>query len=197
MTFEHQGTNYRLDGIAGLHVGDFLAAGEGVTCKEDLKENHRVDPASSRGRFSSLVIRYRFGTLDFAEKITFCGAEIFQSRDLGYISMDLEQYIHHVKPITVEKARRQTPDSERTPREVSSLRSLIGALQWPAAQCCPHLSATVSFLQAKMSKAVVMDLLEANRALRFIKNCADLKLQFESLPADFGDWRVGIYTDAS
>ena len=28
MTIEHQGAYYKLDGIAGLHVDDFLAAGE-------------------------------------------------------------------------------------------------------------------------------------------------------------------------
>ncbi len=75
--FEHQGTNYNLAGTAGLHVEDFLAAGEGVTCKEDLKEIHQVDPASSRGRFSGLVCRYRFGALDFAKKITFLRSRYF------------------------------------------------------------------------------------------------------------------------
>ena len=129
--------------------------------------------------------------------IAFCGTEMLQSHDLGHTSMDLEQHIHHVKPIAVEKAGRQTPDAECTPKEVSALRSLIGALQWPAAQCCPHPSATASFLQAKMSRAAVLDLVEANRALRFVKNCAGLELQFESLPADFGDWRLGIYADAT
>ncbi len=83
MTFEYQRANYKLDGIAGLHVDDLLAAGEGVTCKEDIQENHEVDPTSCRERSSSLVCRYRFGTLYFAENITFCGAEIFQSRDRG------------------------------------------------------------------------------------------------------------------
>ncbi len=77
-----------------------------MTRKKDLKENHQVDPASIQGRFSSLVRRYKFGALYFAEKITVCGAEIFQSRDFGHTSMDLEQHSHHVKPTTVEKARR-------------------------------------------------------------------------------------------
>ncbi len=106
-------------------------------------------------------------------------------------------YIHHVKPITVEKAGRQRPDSERMPKRMNALRSLIIVTDWPAAECCPHLSATVRFPEAKMSRAVVLDLLEANRVLCFIKNCADLKLQFESSPADFGGWRVGVYMDAS
>ena len=88
----------------------------------------------------------------------FCGADIFQSRDFGNISINIDQYTRNVKPIVVEKARGQTPDSECTPKEVSAPRSLIGALQWPAAQRCPHLSATLSFLQAKMSRAVVLDL---------------------------------------
>ncbi len=83
MTSEYQVANYKLDGIAGRHADDFLEAGEGVTCEDDLKEYHRVDPASFRGGFSSLVHRYRFGTFDFAEKITFCAAVICRSRDFG------------------------------------------------------------------------------------------------------------------
>ncbi len=125
MMFEHQGANYKLDGLAGLCVEDFLAAGEGVTCKEVLKENHQVSPAGFRGRLSSLVRRYRFGTSGFAREITFRGAELFQPRDLERVSVEPEQYIHHVRPITAEKARRQMLDSECTPKEVSALCWLI------------------------------------------------------------------------
>ncbi len=50
MKFEYQGTIYKLDGIVGLPVDDLLADANGVTCKEDLKENHQVDPTSLRGR---------------------------------------------------------------------------------------------------------------------------------------------------
>ena len=102
-TVEYQGELYKLDGIGGLHVDDFLAAGEGACTQNDLKDGG--EPDCFRGRFANLVRRYRFGTLDFGEEILFCGAEIFQSGDFGYIEMDLEQYTHHIKPITVEKAR--------------------------------------------------------------------------------------------
>ncbi len=77
MTSEYQGANFKLDGIAGLNVDDFLAAGEGATCKEDLKENHQLGPASFRGRFSSLVRRYRLELFTSRRRSFFSGAEVF------------------------------------------------------------------------------------------------------------------------
>ena len=52
-------------------------------------------------------------------------------------------------------------------REIGKLRSLLGALAWPATQCIPMLSASVSLMQASMSAPTVADLLEANTTLRF------------------------------
>ena len=101
-----------------------------------------------------------------------------------------------MKPISVEKARRSTPHDACTPREITALRSVVGAMQWPASQSSPVISTTVSLRQATMDKALVQDLLEANKDLRFLKTCADIKLIFECLPR-LPQWRIGCYSDAS
>ena len=47
-----------------------------------------------------------------------------------------------------------------------------------------------------MAKAEVADLLEANKALRYVKANPDLKLNYEDMPP-LEKWRLGVYTDAS
>ena len=70
--------------------------------------------------------------------------------DLRTITLDLEDYIRYTKPITVEKARKQSGEEKVAPREQSQLRGLLGALAWPN-QVMPHLAASVSLAQAATS----------------------------------------------
>ena len=56
-------------------------------------------------------------------------------------------------------------------KETAKLRSLIGALAWPATQCAPTLAASMSLLQA--ANPTVNDFLEGNQALRFAREAVD------------------------
>ena len=65
-------------------------------------------------------------------------------------------------------------------REHRAAQQLAGSLQWPAAQCAPHLCSSVS-LQAVSTKSVAQDLIDINKTLRFAKGCAEVPLRFERL----------------
>ena len=81
--------------------------------------------------------------------------------------------------------------------EQRSLRAIVGAMAWPANQCVPQISATCSLLQAAVSSAKVMDLIEANKGLRFLKEVAtDFKLQIHR-HGETSELRFGVYSDAA
>ena len=67
---------------------------------------------------------------------------MLQSFGHDAVKMNLKKYVHHIKPITVEKARKDMVGDDLDEREVAKLRSLIGALAWPA---------SVSLMQSAMS----------------------------------------------
>ena len=194
MVSEVNGQRVVLDGLMGLHVDDIVVAGEGVYNPEDVTEPSGV-PSCFAERLYVLLHRFKFGSVDYGEKMVFCGCQLQQSMDLRTVSLDLENYIRHTKPITLEKARKQDGDDKLTPREQSLLRGLLGALAWPANQVMPHLSASVSLAQAATSNAKV-SITEANKILRFAKETADIPLVFRAHGED-GQIRFGCYTDAS
>ena len=71
-----------------------------------------------------------------------------QALDSATVTFDLQKYIHQLKPLNIEKARKAQPNEKATPKEQSQLRGLLGGLAWPANQTQPHLAASVSLAQA-------------------------------------------------
>ena len=192
---EVNGHRMVMDGLMGLHVDDIVVAGEGVFNPEDVKEP-AGEPSCFAERLYVLLNRFKFGSVDYGEKMVFCGCQLQQSVDLRSVTLDLENYIRHTKPITLEKARKQDGEDKLTPREQSMLRGLLGALAWPANQVMPHLAASVSLAQAATSTAKVANIAEANKILRFAKETADTPLVLRAHGED-GQIRFGCYTDAS
>ena len=74
----------------------------------------------------------------------FCGSEEAQSFNHETVEIKHEQYIKKVKPISIEKIRRQMVNDPVADREKNQLRGLIGAMQWPAAQSMIHAAAAVA-----------------------------------------------------
>jgi hypothetical protein len=191
-----------IDGVLALHVDDFLGGGEGVNSAADIKRSKSgmADPDSFLGREQSLTQRYRFGSWNFAkekEEIVFCGCQMSQSKDKSEISLGTEDYITKVSPIQVAKEKRMKTSTPCSAQEMSALRGLTGALQWPASQCTPHLQCTVSHLQSSVAEATIEDLLTANRALKFAKVNSDIKLYYKKVAETLQEVKLGGYTDAS
>ena len=117
-------------------------------------------------------------------------------QSLGHdaVSLSLKEYVHSVKPITVEKVRKQRPADSLDEKKIAKLRSLLGALAWPATQAPPMLSAAASLLQASMARPTIADILEANKTLVLPKSvradCAQPRLRRPNLV-------LGVCTDAA
>ena len=77
---------FAVDGIMGLHVDDYLGAGEGMNGTGNLEGDYDGSFASFRDRFCGLSRRFRFGSWDFGPVIRFCGADgvIFGQRQLDH-----------------------------------------------------------------------------------------------------------------
>lgn len=95
-----------------------------------------------------------------------------------YMILHQKEYLQKVKPMTLAD---QDEERQLSAKELSMLRGLLGAMQWPATQTSPHLSASVSLLCGKVSAATVSTATQANKLLRFAKSNNDVGLQFSNL----------------
>ena len=199
------GEIFVVDGILGLHVDDYLGAGECIYGANDAgksKGDEFEEPINFASRVRLLAQSFRFGTWDFGEedRLMFCGTAIQQSLNNDSVTLSLQDYTK-LKPIPVEKARKSTPDAPLESSERKHLRALIGALAWPSGQCLPPLAASVSIHQASSSAPTIQDCLATNKTLRFAKrwsrNVKEFVLTLRKHGESLEQLRFGVYTDAS
>ena len=169
----------RLCGMICLHVDDMLGAG---------------DPNSPvyQDVINRLQQIFSFREWKDGENLEYCGANIEKKPD-GTLRLHHAEYLKKVKPMTL--ARHLGPESELSNQEVTALRGLLGALQWPAVQSSPHLQASTSIYSGSVSRGLVKTAQEANRLLKFAKDNADVGLTYS--PLDLGDVRIVTAFDAS
>ena len=70
-----------------------------------------------------------------------------------------------LRPISLPRRRCLDRSAEATEGEVKALRAVAGSPPWVARQCRPDEAGTASNLQGSLSRAVVKDLADANRAV--------------------------------
>ena len=138
----------RLCGMICLHVDDMLGAG---------------DPNSPvyKDVIHRLQQMFSFREWKDGENLEYCGANIEKKPD-GTLRLHHSDYLKKVKPMTL--ARHLGPESELSSQEVTALRGLLGALQWPAVQSSPHLQASTSIYSGSVSRGLVKTAQEANSA---------------------------------
>lgn len=154
----------RLTALIILHVDDLLIGAEAG--------NPRVNQA-----LMDLKKKFNFGKWDeltTKTPVKYCGGTIIKTEEA--IELSYEEYMKKVCPMTIQKSRK--PTDVITAGEMSKARGLIGALQWPATQGMPALSASVSIQAGELSGANVEALQGLNKTLRFGKNNANVKLRF-------------------
>ena len=153
----------------GVHVDDLLGGGDESSsvyakAKDDLKRE----------------FQFKHWTSDQeTDTLEFCGCKLVKKGDAWVLHQ--QDYMAKVKPLTIQDSR--DPNRELNQKEVSGLRALLGALQWPSTQTSPHLCASVSLVCGMVSKAVVETAQAANKILRFAKQNSDVGLKFMKLGA--------------
>ena len=169
----------RLCGMICLHVDDMLGAGDGSSpVYQDVIKRLRE--------------MFSFREWKDGDNLEYCGANIEKTKD-GTLRLHHTSYLKKVKPMTLGK--HLGPESELSSQEITSLRGLLGALQWPAVQSSPHLQASTSIYSGSVSRGLVKTAQEANRLLKFAKDNADVGLTYS--PLDLNEVRIVTAFDAS
>ena len=125
--------------------------------------------------------------MDEDDKMDYCGSDGTQTphwnnpkSNSSEIEVKMATYAKNLKPITIDQ---KSSDNARelTITEKRQLRGLLGVLQWPSSQACPHLSASVSIHQGQLPTATVATAKEANKTLRFYKQNSDVGLKMKKI----------------
>ena len=170
-----QGDSQVLHGIAGMHVDDGLCGG-------DPKFQNRIQQLQQTLPFGSQK----------QSKFTFTGIGLDQLPDMS-IRACQKGYVEAILPIHVVRDRRQSPESPVNASELTSLRGLIGSLQYAVTHTRPDLAAKLGEIQSQMSGPTVQTMLDANKVLREAKEFQSVTVTFQSIPVcdltfvSFGD----------
>lgn len=84
---------------------------------------------------------------------------------------------------------------EITEKERTKLRGVVGAANWLMSSTRPDIAVHAGFLQQRISKALVSDLIEANKLVGKIRDHAHVKITIRSIPLEKAT--VIVSTDAS
>lgn len=167
-----------LCGVIGLHVDDFIHAGN--------------------TSFNSIVIESVLNTFKVGknEKSAFMYTGFYIHQDNEGIVLDQENYtknVIEVPDINIDRVKAKTEPLNESER--SLLRKMTGSINWVVRATRPDLSFEMIELSTKFKSGTVEDLIRARKCLLNIK-------QFESairIP-DLGNpkyWEIVCYTDAS
>ena len=171
-----------LDGMICLHADDMLGAGDkkvraGCCFSQIIKELQKLFefcPWEQLGA-GNQNLEYR-------------DADFYMTDD-DALHVGYAKYTGKIKPITMN-SKRTDMDTAASTSEIRQ-RGLLGLLQWPAAQGCPHLACSVSMLQDQFGTATRRTLIEANQALRFL-NTNDIGLTYRRFSDDYSHYLTEV-----
>ena len=86
-----------------------------------------------------------------------------------------------LRSISLPHGRCLDSSAEASEVEVKALRAVAGSLSWVARQCCLDEAGTASTLQSSVSRAVVKNLSDANRAVNRLKQTEDVGLLIHTI----------------
>lgn len=157
--------NGELGGLICLHVDDMIIGGN--------TEFHEVVLQPLRNRYPFKHWKKGSGM--------FLGKRLRQEADFSIIC-DQEEYGNKVSTIPISKERRKSKDSAVTEQERKRLRGVIGAANWLMGNTRPDISVMNAFLQQRIQRATVSDLIEANKLVAKIRDFSHVKIKIKPIP---------------
>ena len=168
----------QLNGIIGTHVDDFLMAGA---------ENW-IDKMVEK-----IKVHFLLGKVE-KKDFLYCGYRIKQ--EAGRITMDQREYAAEVPQLVIAPSRKKEKDMPVTDAERKQIRAAAGKMGWLARATRPDLIRAQVEASARVTRAVVSDLKDVQKALAKIQNVDSIAI-VPKLPADPDNWVVHLATDAS
>jgi len=164
------------EGVLASHVDDFIWSGS-VEFEQSVIPHIRS--AFNVGR-------------EEKDAFSYVGIEL-TSVD-GIISLQQQDYVDNLKPITVDRERRNQRDSLLLEQEFDLFRSKVGQILWVARQSRPDVMFDACNLASSIKKATVQSLIDTNKVVRKLK-AEKLRLQFQYLGEK--DLEIVVFSDSS
>ena len=172
-----------LIGALVLHVDDLLVGGE-QSNKEFQAAIANLRKIFDFGKWQELLQ---------GGHILYCGGKL--ERTKKGISLGYADYIRKIAPLTVNRNYKES--APLGTKEIGKLRGLIGALQWPAGQGLPTLSASLSIQAAGVPTATNQLVGELNKTLRFAKTQDAYRLSMNKVFDSLEDMCMVVFSDAA
>lgn len=174
--FTYHDADHQLQGLLMSHVDDFLWAGNPV-----FKQNviHRIKSIFKISSENSAVFKY-------------VGIKI-QQGDNG-ILISQNEYAQEIDEIEIDPSRLKEHNEPLNEEEKSSLRSVIGQLNWLSTQTRPDIAYDVCDLSTNLKDGSVSLLKQANRVIKRAK-LRDVNLHYPKM--NLNNLSVECHADAS
>ena len=180
--YEDDGSgNLTLVGIAGIHVDDYLIAG---------------NPASKlfKEMEQELYNTFRWGKWEDTS-FEFAGCLVKQNPD-GSIMLTQEDYVlKWIEEIPIDKTKSKKALLDAS--EIAQLRGALGTISWRATQTGPQFLAETSLLLSEVNVATIDTLYRVNRLVREMRREAGQGLLFPCWNKPIKELAVITYADAS
>lgn len=124
----------------------------------------------------------------------YIGFNLIQDSD-GSIILDQSEYVKDMENVTVSSERKLMSKDELKPAEYTSLRSVVGSMNWAVQGTRPDMVFDMVELSTKTRKGTVEDLVRATKCIKKLKY-DDSWLWFPVLHKE-DSWRIIVFTDAS
>ena len=149
----------KLVGMIGIHVDDFLQAGNEYFNKHVIPE---------------LVKSFKIGKSEIKEFV-YTGFNMKQ--DTNGITLDQTEYVKNIQLPNIEATRMKEKEDDMTQNELSMLRQMVGSLNWAVRATRPDLCFEMIDLSTKFKGGLVRDLCQAKKILTNLqRNMAVIRL---------------------
>ena len=166
-----------LQGILVSHIDDFLHAGTekfGVNIIDRLKRRFQAGKVAE-------------------EKFHYVGFHMHQTKE--GITLDQNQYVKNISIDKIAPIRAGQKHYDLNQKEHTLLRSLAGKLNWAVQGTRPDLAFQLVNMSTKFKSGLVMDLLEAIKAVKHLKD-GECQVFFPDIGLS-DSWKIVLYSDAS
>ena len=125
----------------------------------------------------------------------FNGRRLKQNSDFGF-EVDMTKFVsERLEPMALKVGRCSDPTLQASAEERDATRAAVGSLTWCAKESRPDAAAAASLVASSLNSLCIQDILDLNRAIRAVRQNADLHLKIQPIPEPQLSW--GVITDAS
>ena len=124
----------------------------------------------------------------------YIGMNITQNQDYT-INLDQKAYINSVESIPTDGLLNENKEDPATPLQTTSLRSLVGKLNWILSISRPDIGYDTRYLSTILNNAKIKDIFRANKTLKKVKS-EDVEVKFPSF-SSLNNLSLVVFADAS